>query len=441
MNRTPLRNPWVLLVLAGASALILGTGSRVAFRTPDVGLLAPLLAAPAEILEEVRLTPGQTFGEVLEAASVGWSDQNSLLLAFREQANPRRMRDGTRITFRWLRDPLRLRGVDVNLSKDETVRLLRDEAGWTSGLISTPFRVDTVLVSGVVQDNLWNAMDRNPSLTDLRSQDRALVIDWMDRVFQWQVEFSRQVRTGDTYRLIFEVEIRPDGSVRDGHIVAAEYVNGGTAYRAIWFDPNDDGDGTYYDETGKSVRRSFLMKPLQFRRISSVFSSARPHPILNVVRAHRGVDYAADTGTPVMATGDGVVIYAAWKGDLGNLVEIRHPNGWVTRYGHLSSFAPGIRAGTRVKQSQTIGRVGMTGLANGPHLHYEMRRSDGTALNPLRVILPPGDPVPSDAWGKWALESRQRLILLEELPGPPIAVLAESPEPATASGGEAAGGV
>jgi len=392
------------------------------------------------MVEEVRLRPGQTFGEVLQAASVGWSDQNAVLLAFREQANPRRMRDGTLITLRRLRDSESLRGIDVNLSKDETIRLTRDEAGWSSVLENIPIRVDTVFLAGTIRDNLYNSLYDNPNLEAWRGQDRVELAHLMDQVFQWQIDFYRQVRAGDTYRLVLEREVRPDGTIRGGHILAAEYANEGTPYLAVWFDPNDDGDGTYYDEFGNSVRKAFLMKPLEFRRISGRVNANRLHPILNYRRPHNGVDYAANTGTPIMATGDGVVIYAAWKGDLGNLVEIRHPNGWVTRYGHMSAFGPGIRPGTRVKQGQTIGRVGMTGLANGPHLHYEMRNSKGGVLNPLAIDLPPGDPIPSDSWAKWALESRQRLKMLGTLDGPPIAVLAESPETATPPDVEATGG-
>lgn len=440
MNRTPMQPPWALLGLVGALVLALVVGSRLTSGIPEVGPMAPIVAAPAELREEFRLGSGGTFGEVLQAASVGWSEQNALLLAFREQANPRRIRNGTRITFRWLREKEWLRGVDVTLSKDQTLRLIRDEAGWSSTLVHTPIRVDTLYASGVIRSNLWNAVIDNPDMAQLRSPDRAWIIHWLDQVFQWQIEFSRQVRTGDSYRFVLEGEFRPDGSMRGGHIIAAEFVNSGTAYRAIWFDPNEDGEGTFYDEDGMSVRRAFLMKPLEFRRISSSYSNARLHPIHNYVRAHRGVDYAANAGTPVMATGDGVVIHAGWKGELGNLVEIRHPNGWVTRYGHLSGFGSGIRAGTRVRQSQTIGYVGMTGIATGNHLHYEMRKSNGEAFNPLDVKLPPGDPVPTNSWGKWALESRDRLEMLDALPGPPIAVLAEVPDPDRETEGRAEGG-
>ncbi len=425
----------LVLALVAVAAGALGSGR------PEVGLLAPVRAAPAEQLDTVRLSPGQTFGQVLQGASVGWSDQNALLLAFREQANPRRMRDGTLITLRWLRHGDRgLRGVDVSLNPDTTVRLFRDGVDWSSALKNTPVRRDTLFVSGTVRNLLWNAIIEDPDLAGFPASDRALIIHWMDQVFQWQIDFSRQVREGDEYRFVLELEIRPDSTLRSGHLVAAEYVNQGTPYRAVWFDPNGDGSGTFYDEDGKSVRRAFLMKPLEFRRISSGVNPNRLHPVHGYRRPHNGVDYAARTGTPVMATADGAVVYAGWKGEFGNLVEIRHPNGWLTRYGHLNGFGPGIRGGARVRQGQTIGYVGMTGTATGPHLHYEMRRGNGRVLNPLAVRLPPGDPVPAKSWGRWVQESRQRLSLLASMPGPPIQVLAEAPDADDPEQGSAQGG-
>ena len=259
-------------------------------------------------------------------------------------------------------------------------------------------------------------MIRNPALADLPVEDRARLIDYLDRVFQWQVDFSRQIRVGDTYRFAFEREVRPDGSFRAGCLLAAELVNSGTPFHAVWFDPNGDGRGSYYDLEGKSVRRAFLLKPLEYRRISSRFSTARLHPILNRVRAHRGIDYAADSGTPVMATADGVVTQRGPRGELGNALEIRHPNGFVTRYGHLRGFAGGVRVGSRVHQGDIIGYVGMTGLATGPHLHYEMIRS-GRQIDPLSVDLPAGDPVPDDDRVRWDTEMRARVALLGLIPG------------------------
>ncbi|NNF14344.1 MAG: M23 family metallopeptidase, partial [Gemmatimonadetes bacterium] len=169
------------------------------------------------------------------------------------------------------------------------------------------------------------------------------------------------------------------------------------------------------------------LKPLSYRRISGRFSNSRFHPILNRWRAHRGVDYAADAGTEIMATSDGVIIHRGPKGGLGNAIEIRHPNGFVTRYGHLSGFKRGLSVGSRVKQSDVIGYVGMTGLATGPHLHYEMLRS-GQHMDPLSVDLPAGDPVPADDMGRWRGEMTGRMALLESIPpaGPVRTFLAEA---------------
>ncbi|MGI9626071.1 MAG: M23 family metallopeptidase, partial [Longimicrobiales bacterium] len=197
----------------------------------------------------------------------------------------------------------------------------------------------------------------------------------------------------------------------------AELINEGRSYHAIWFDPNGDGDGTYYDLEGQSVRRAFLKKPLEFRRISSRYAGRRFHPVLQRWRAHRGVDYSAASGTPIQATGDGVVIRRNWSDTYGNVIDLRHPNGFVTRYAHMSRWGPGVVRGSRVKQGEVIGYVGMTGLATGPHLHYEMRVGD-RPIDPLAIELPPGDPVPTGDWQRWEQESASRLAMLLKLPDP-----------------------
>lgn len=404
--------------MLGAGAAVVATavlGACSGGTVPDAGTVDAVYAAPAEDVEVLALGNGQTLGEVLDGL-IDTNEQYAFLMAFREQASPRRLLPGTEITFRYRPEDRWLRGVDVSISGDESVRLRRDEFGWQSDKILTPTYVDTVFASGEIETVLWTAVIRNPALQDIPVQDRNRLIDYMDRVFQWQVDFSRQIRVGDTYRVAFEREVRPDGSMRGGRLLAAELVNGGTAYHALWFDPNDDGQGSYYDLEGQSVRRAFLLKPLEYRRISGRFSNARFHPILKRWRAHRGVDYAADSGTPIMATSDGVVIHRAPKGSYGNAVEIRHPNGFVTRYAHLSNFRRGVNLGTRVHQGDIIGYVGMTGLASGPHLHYEMLRG-GSQIDPLSIDLPMGEPVPTEARARWLDESRNRIGLLESIPG------------------------
>lgn len=404
-----------------AAALAAVAMSACVVEPPDVGRLQGVYAPPAETIRIYSLRSGQTFGGLLNGV-MSANEQAALLLAFREHASPRRMRQGTEISLRFLpevgEEPEVLRGVDVALTPDETVRLTREPLGWRSDLIQTPIYIDTLYASGEIEagDGLWNAVVHNPVLSELTYEDRNNLIDHLDQVFQWQVDFSRQIWAGDTYRFVFEREVRPDGSMRAGKLLAAELVNRDTPFHAIWFDPNDDGHGSYYDLEGESVRRAFLLKPLAYRRISSRFTNSRFHPILQTWRSHRGVDYAADAGTEIMATSDGVVIHRGFDASYGNSIQIRHPNGFVTRYAHMRAFRSGIVVGSRVRQSDVIGYVGSTGLATGPHLHYEMIRG-GRHIDPLSVDLPAGDPVPSEDRLRWRGEMGVRVALLETIPG------------------------
>ncbi len=381
--------------------------------TPDAGLLEPLQAETAEQIQVEVLGFGETFGGILSRALIPHLQQQQLLLAFQEHASPSRLRVGTEITLRYRRGEEHPRAVEVVVNPDELLRLERGDFGWRSSLVETPIWMDTVFVHGEITRDLWSAVVLNPDLEEMPRGDRARVIDLMDRVFQWQLDFSRQIQSGDSYRLAFEREVRPDGTMRTGRILAAELVNRGRPLHAIWFDLHDDGVGGYYDVDGESLRRAFLKAPLEFRRISSGFNMNRFHPILNTRRPHIGVDYAAATGTPVMATADGTVTIRGVQGGYGNLVEIRHSSGYMTRYAHLNGFASGLRAGARVSQGQVIGYVGMTGLATGPHLHYELHK-DGRPVDPLSVDIPSGDPIPADARARWDAEADARFFLLNQ---------------------------
>jgi len=407
--------------------------------TPDVGVLDAMHVPPAENLRIQALGRGQTFGDLLNPV-MSANDQASLLMAFREFASPRRMRQGTEITLRYLREDDSLRGVDVALTPDQTIRLSKNQLGWTSDLIRTPVYVDTIFASGEIESVLWSSVVQNPSLETLTFADRNALIDHLDRVFQWQVDFSRQIRVGDTYRFVFEREVRPDGSMRSGTLLSAELVNQGTPFHAIYFDPNGDGQGSYFDLDGESVRRAFLLKPLAYRRISSGFTNSRFHPVLKTWRSHRGVDYAADAGTEIMATADGVIIERGWSDSYGNTIRIRHGNGWVTRYAHMRAFKSGLAVGHRVRQGDIIGYVGMTGLATGNHLHYEMLQS-GQYKDPLSVDLPAGDPVPSENRMEWLEERDVRVALLETIPrAGPVRTTLVAAAPAPQSDGPIASG-
>ena len=205
-------------------------------------------------------------------------------------------------------------------------------------------------------------------------------------IFGWDVDFALEVREGDSFRLLYE-ELYLDGEkIGNGNILAAEFTNRGKTYRAVRY-VNEQGDANYFTPEGDTLRKEFLRSPIDFARISSHFNLRRKHPVLNTIRAHKGTDYAAAHGTPIKATGDGKVTFAGRKGGYGNVVIIQHGQKYKTLYAHVSRYANKIKAGARVKQGQVIAYVGSTGLATGPHLHYEFYEN-GAVRNPARVRLP-----------------------------------------------------
>jgi murein DD-endopeptidase MepM/ murein hydrolase activator NlpD len=226
---------------------------------------------------------------------------------------------------------------------------------------------------GILHGNLVNSV-----------QDVQLALRLAD-IFAWDIDFATDLRRGDTFKLVVE-ELYLDGEFKGfGRILSAEFVNDGRTYRAYRFEA--DGREAYYDQEGKSLQRTFLKAPLSYRRISSGYTKRRYHPILKIYRPHPGVDYAAPKGTPVSAVGDGSVVFAGYKGANGNLVVIKHGGQYKTYYGHLSAIARGIRTGAGVTQGQVIGRVGMTGMATGPHLDYRVKHR-GHFVNPLTLDMP-----------------------------------------------------
>jgi murein DD-endopeptidase MepM/ murein hydrolase activator NlpD len=217
------------------------------------------------------------------------------------------------------------------------------------------------------------------------------IADQMAETLSTSLDFRNDLRRGDTFSVIYTVNYRNGEPIATGKLLAAEFVNAGKPHRAVLFrDPFGRED--YYTPEGESLKKGFLRSPLEFSRVTSGFSSSRLHPLLGFYRAHTGVDFGAPTGTRVKATGDATVAFAGLKGGYGNLVILRHQNGYETYYAHLSAFAPGIRPGRSISQGEVIAYVGTTGASTGPHLHYEVRIA-GTPYNPLSVKLPGSAPL------------------------------------------------
>jgi murein DD-endopeptidase MepM/ murein hydrolase activator NlpD len=284
----------------------------------------------------------------------------------------------------------------------------RDTSGWRAVVEPIAWTAEAVRVEGGIDNSLYEALDAEVPDEQLDGADRQRLAWDLADVYAWQVDFTRDIQPGDRFRVVFERLVSEDGEIRFGRVLASDLTMSGKSLTAFRFE--SDGRTAYFDADGNSLRRAFLRAPVQFRRISSAFARARHHPVLGITRRHEGTDYAAAPGTPVMAAGDGVVLRAGRAGGYGNLIELRHRNGITTRYGHLRGFARGIRAGARVVQGQTIGYVGSTGLASGPHLHYEFR-VNGVARDSRRVDLGNGAPLRSDLRPEFGRE-RDRLLQL-----------------------------
>ena len=252
-------------------------------------------------------------------------------------------------------------------------------------------------ITAEIHTSLWEALEDLPK--------REILATELAEIFQWQVDFTNEIQPGDQIRLIVDESVHQGNFVKYGKIQAAELVNAGRQYRGFLF--ND----SYYDEKGVSLKRALLASPLKFTpRISSGFTHRRMHPILGTERAHLATDYAAPTGSPVVAVANGTVTFAGWDSGYGNLVRIKHASGLTSGYAHLSRIEPGIRSGHAVKQSELIGLVGQTGLATGPHLHFMMAQN-GTPINPVPA-LKKGEPAPPIE-GKMKAEFAQAIVALQ----------------------------
>jgi murein DD-endopeptidase MepM/ murein hydrolase activator NlpD len=266
-----------------------------------------------------------------------------------------------------------------------------------------------VQIAGIIERSLFE--------TVLEQGERPELAGAFADIFVWDFDFSRQTRPGDEVRIVYEKFYDRSGFVRYGSILAAQYQNSQREFTAVYFE-NKQGEGDYFTPEGNSVRRTFLRAPLQYSRISARYSNSRLHPILKVRRPHHGIDYAAPSGTPIWAVADGEVIFKGWSGGFGRLVKIRHNNGYVTYYGHLSRYGSGIRTGQRVAQKQVIGHVGTSGLATGPHLDYRIKIGK-RFVDPSRVRFPKGDSITSQARAQFDAVKEARLAELSST-SPPL---------------------
>jgi murein DD-endopeptidase MepM/ murein hydrolase activator NlpD len=399
-----------------SAALVLGFAAWAALERKWPWRPAAAVATPtlAEIFTHTAdtLRRGETLSELFARQGV-----KGFTLAERSDRtvfDPRRLRAGLVFNFaRRLADSIPFRVV-VRTGPEERVTLRLAGGSWMAEREPVAWRAEPVVLEGAIESSLYEALDGEIPDSVLSGAERVRLAWDLADVFAWQVDFSRDLRSGDRFRVLAQRLVSEEGEVRFGRVLAGDLTVDGTRFTAWYFDGGPGARG-YFDDHGRSLRRAFLLAPVEFRRISSR-PGARRHPVLGTIRRHEGIDYAADVGTPVLAAGDGIVLRREWSGGYGNLIELRHANGITTRYGHLDGFAPGLQVGARVRQGEVLGYVGSTGLATGPHLHYEFR-IHGVARDPRQVDFGTGEPIPASARPAFAQERLRLAALLWGVPG------------------------
>lgn len=352
----------------------------------------------------VTVASGDSLYSIFKSIGLPPQSMRRVLESGKDARRLKKLRPGQVLDF-YLEANNRLKRLVYHLDPVHSLQVSRVGVGFRAEMLETQLDKTASAASGVIQESLF--------LDGQRAGLTNTVIMDMANIFGWDVDFAHDIRNGDRFSVIHEELSKNGEKVSDGPVLAAEFVNRGRIIRALRY-TDATGHTDYYSPDGGSMRKAFLRTPVNFTRISSRFSVRRKHPILHRIRAHKGVDYAAQRGTPVKATGDGKVDFLGRKGGYGKTIILRHGAGYTTLYAHLHRYARGVRHGTRVKQGQVIGYVGSTGLATGPHLHYEFRVR-GTHHDPLTVPLPRAAGVPNRYRDDFEEKTRELLAELELL--------------------------
>jgi murein DD-endopeptidase MepM/ murein hydrolase activator NlpD len=376
-----------------------------ASRPPAVAAAVPIAAVAALGLSsiDVIVSRNDTLDAIFRRLKLNLADLASMrgLPGVRASLDSLRPGESLHLTHR----EGSLFGLERRLNDTQTLKVSRDGGALRADVLQNPVETRMRTIRGVIDSSLFEALEAAGG----HDQTAVSLAD----IFGWDIDFVLDVRPGDAFVVTYPEIWREGSYIKDGAIEAAEFVNQGRTYRAVRYtDP--EGGTHYYSPEGKSMQKAFLRAPVEFTRVSSKFNSARLHPILNTIRAHQGVDYAAPIGTPVHAAGDGHILFAGVMGGYGNMVQIQHSRSITTVYGHLSRFAPGTHVGAYVSQGAVIAYVGMTGLATGPHLHYEYR-VNGVFKNPQTVALPGAAPIDA-RWRADFLEHASPLLTSLDLP-------------------------
>ena len=355
--------------------------------------------------QELKVRSGDSLARLFKRAGISARQLDELMKSGKAVKKLRRIFPGD--TIRVLTDDNgTLQALSYEIDPQSYLLAERQHGKLVASIEQYDIETRTAHASGIIQSSLFLAAAEAGISENLIME--------LAGIFGWDIDFVLDIRKGDSFHVMYEELYRNGEKIADGNILAAEFVNNGKAYRAVRYINPQTNRAEYYSEDGKSMRKAFLRSPVHFSRISSKFSTGRKHPVLNKIRAHRGVDYAAKRGTPIRAAGDGKIVYRGKKGGYGKTVIIQHGSRYSTLYAHMNHYKRGQRVGKKVKQGEVIGFVGSSGLATGPHLHYEFR-VNGVHRNPLTVRLPDAQPVPKRYRLDFETKTRPLLAQLELL--------------------------
>lgn len=359
---------------------------------------------PANPLQHIiSVQNGDTLSTVFAKVGLGATTLHAVLNSSKEAKQLSRLKVGQALEFKLSADG-QLESLHSKLSDLESVALAKSGKGFTFKRELIKPDVQTTYSHGVIKSSLFLSAKR-AGLSHNLTMDLA-------NVFGYDIDFAMDIREGDEFELIYEKKVVNGKQVGTGNILSARFTNRGKTYTAVRY-TNKQGNSSYYSATGESMRKAFIRTPVDFARISSRFSTGRRHPVLNKIRAHKGVDYAAPRGTPIKAAGDGRITLAGRHGGYGNAVIIQHGQRYRTLYAHMNGFAKGIRSGGNVKQGQIIGYIGTTGLSTGPHLHYEFQ-VNGVHVDPLSQKLPMADPIASSEKARFMQLSKPLMAQMDK---------------------------
>ena len=352
---------------------------------------------------EVTVARGDTLSTLFAKVGLPSNAVHDLLASNKQAKQFSQLKHGQKLEFELSPDG-QLTNLHSKVSDLETITLTKNDKGYTFNRITAKPTVRSAYVHGVINSSLSQSAAR-------AGLSHSLTMD-MANVFGYDVDFAQDIRQGDEFDVIYEQKVVNGIAVGNGPILSARFTNRGKTYTAVRY-TNKQGNSSYYTADGNSMRKAFIRTPVDFARISSKFSMGRKHPILNKIRAHKGVDYAAPRGTPIKAAGDGKVLLAGRRGGYGNTVIIQHGSTYRTLYGHMQGFAKGVQTGSNVKQGQVIGYIGTTGLSTGPHLHYEFQ-VNGVHVDPLGQKVAMADPISKAERARFLAQSQPLMARMDQ---------------------------